>query len=135
MAIGPFAITVHRNEVVDFASTNLYQAIFSILTPLPTEDNRLWAALRPFQLTVRETLKRIDGQWNVIILLILDGITKVWLLLIFTMAILPFITWLSHKWIIIRGGPRDDQFSFMNQLKSVFGILLTQCIYEILSNI
>lgn len=66
MAIGPFAITVHRNEVVDFA-TNFYQSIFSILTPSPTEDNRLWAALRPFQLTVRKTLKRIGGQWNVII--------------------------------------------------------------------
>ena len=60
MAIGPFAITSYRNEVVDF-TTNFYQAPFSILIPSPTEDNRLWAALRPFQLNVRNTvLKRIN---------------------------------------------------------------------------
>ena len=53
MAIGPFAVTIHRQEVVDF-TTSFYQEPFSILIPSPTEEDRLWAVLRPFQLTVCE---------------------------------------------------------------------------------
>jgi len=56
MAIGPVAVTIHRQEVADFTAS-FYQQPFSILIPSPTEDNRLWAALRPFQLIVYNTWK------------------------------------------------------------------------------
>ncbi len=59
MAIGPFAVTIHRQEVIDF-TTSFYQEPFSILIPSPTEDDRLWAAFRPFQLTVCEIPRYID---------------------------------------------------------------------------